>query len=162
MSIPELLDKIRNTENCKVYDSCGLPKLNEKDKLPDDLKLFYEKCGGISLFSDSFYGFTILGPQEIKLANPIIVGELCEDDISSRWYILCKSTQNNYITIDLSEERLGRCYDSFWDRHGVVGECTIVARNFTEFLTLLFNNHGKSLYWLDDDFTYIGDAYDEV
>ena len=40
MSIPELLDKIRNTENCKVYDSCGLPKLNEKDKLPDDLKLF--------------------------------------------------------------------------------------------------------------------------
>ena len=33
-----------------------------------------------------------------------------------------KDMENNYITIDLAKERLGRCYDSFWDRYGVAGE----------------------------------------
>ncbi len=32
------------------------------------------------------------------LANPIIVGELCEEDIPSEGYIICKDTENNYIT----------------------------------------------------------------
>lgn len=67
-----------------------------------------------------------------------------------------------YITIDLAEKRLGRCYDSFWDRHGVVGESTIVAKSFTELLSQLFGNQGKSLFWLNSDFVYIGDAYDGV
>ena len=54
------------------------------------------------------------------LANPVIIGELCEEDISSKWYIICKDLEENYITFDSSVERNGRCYDSFWDRHGVV------------------------------------------
>ena len=54
----------------------------------------------------------------------------------------------------------GKCYDSFWDRHGIAGECTVVAKNFTELLWQLFNSQGKSLFWLNSDFVYIGDAYD--
>ena len=96
------------------------------------------------------------------LANPVIVGELCEEDISSKWYIICKDSDSNYITIDLATERLGRCYDSFWDRHGVVGECAIIARNFTELVMELFNSQGESLYWLGSDHQYLGDAYDEI
>ena len=162
MDILKLLDKIKNAEDCIVYSPCGLPVLNEDVKIPDDLKLFYENCGGISFFPNREYGFTIVSPKEVVLANPVIVGELCEDDISSKWYIVCKDIDNNYITIDMAKERLGRCYDSFWDRHGVVGECCIVAENFTELLFQLYTNEGKSLFWLDDDFVYIGDAYDEA
>lgn len=73
-----------------------------------------------------------------------------------------KDIKNNYITIDLEKERLGRCYDSFWDRHGVVGECAVIAQTFTELVSQLYSNQGKSLFWLDDKFNYLGDAYDEA
>lgn len=162
MDILKLLDKIRNTSECIVYSPCGLPVLSNGVSLPDDLKVFYENCGGVSFFTSSEYGFTIVSPEEMVLANPVIVGEPCEEDMSSEWYIICKDFENNYITIDLAKERLGRCYDSFWDRHGVVGECAIVARNFTELLTQLYHNEGKNLFWLDDNFGYIGDAYDKL
>lgn len=46
--------------------------------------------------------------------------------------------------------------------YGVVGECTIVAKCFTELLSQLFRNQGKSIFWMDSDFVYIGDAYDEI
>ena len=162
MDILKILDRIKNTPDCIVYSPCGLPILNKEIKIPDDFKVFYENCGGVSLFANREYGFTIVKPEEMVLANPVIVGELCEDDISSEWYIICKDVENNYITIDLSKERLGKCYDSFWDRHGIVGECSVVAKNFTELLWQLFNNQGKSLFWLNSDFVYIGDAYDKV
>ena len=162
MDILNMLDKIRNTQGCIVYSPCGLPSLSEGVDLPNDLKVFYENCGGVSFFTDSAYGFRIVSPEEMVLANPIIVGELCEEDISSGWYIIGKDIENNYITIDLAKERLGRCYDSFWDRHGVAGECAIVAQTFTELISQLYSNQGKSLFWLDDDFNSLGDAYDEV
>lgn len=162
MEIKELIEKIRNTPDCIVHAPCGLPLENQNIDLPNDLKEFYENCGGITLFANEEYGFTIVAPKEMVLANPIIVGELCEEDISSEWYIVCKNAENDYITIDLANERKGKCYDSFWDRHGVVGECAVVARNFTELLTQLYNNQGKSLFWLDEDFCYLGDAYDGV
>lgn len=161
MDILKILDSIRKTPDCVVHSPCGLPSLADGVELPNDLKIFYENCGGISLFANKEYGFTIVSPEKMVLANPVIVGELCQEDISSKWYIICKDNENNYITIDLSKERWGRCYDSFWDRHGIVGECSIVAKNFTELLTQLFHNQGKSLYWLEDNFVYLGDAYDE-
>ena len=162
MDILNMLDKIRNTQGCIVYSPCGLPILSEGVDLPNDLKVFYENCGGVSFFTDSAYGFRIVSPEEMVLANPIIVGELCEEDISSGWYIIGKDIENNYITIDLAKERLGRCYDSFWDRHGVVGECSIVAQTFTELISQLYSNKGKSLFCLDDDFNSLCDAYYEV
>lgn len=162
MDILNLLNEIRNTQDCIVYSPCGLPVLSEGVDLPNDLKVFYNNCGGISFFTDSEFEFMIVSPEEMVLANPIIVGELCDGDISSEWYIIGKDTENNYITIDLAKERLGKCYDSFWDRHGVVGECGIVALNFTELVSQLYSNQGKNLFWLDDNFNYIGDAYDDI
>ena len=162
MDILELLNKIRHTHNCVVHPPCGMPTINSNLVLPPDLLVFYESCGGITLFPDEPYSFTIVSPDEMCLANPIIVGELCEEDISSNWYIICKNADNDYITIDLANERVGRCYDSFWDRHGVVGDCSIVASNFTDLLNQLYNNRGQSIFWLDDNFCYIGDAYDKT
>lgn len=161
MNINEIIEIIRNDTNCIVYSSCGLPEVSENDILPDDLKAFYKNCGGISFFCKAEFSFAIVSPKEFQLANPIIVGELCEEDISSKWYIIGKDAECNYITIDLSKERSGRCYDSFWDSHGVVGECAIIANTFFELLVQLFNSRGESLFWLNDEFINIGDAYDE-
>lgn len=162
MDILEVINKIKNDSECIVYPPCGLPSFGEEVKLPDDLKIFYESCGGISFFPNKKYSFLIVNPTEVVLANPIIVGELCEEDISSKWYIIGKDMENNYITIDLAKERLGRCYDSFWDRHGIVGECPIIAKSFTELVNRLLCNRATSLYWLEESFSYIGDAYDKV
>ena len=60
MDVLELLDRIKNTPDCIVYSPCGLPVLNKGVKIPDDLKVFYENCGGISLFAGREYSFTIV------------------------------------------------------------------------------------------------------
>ena len=46
------------------------------------LKIFYDKCGGV-IFNNTRFRFEIVSPKEIFLINVIIVGELCEEDISS-------------------------------------------------------------------------------
>ena len=63
----------------------------------------------------------------------------------------------------MGEKRIGRCYDSFWDRHGVVGECSVIARSFTELLWNFIYAQGDDIpYWLEENFNYIGDAYDDL
>ena len=44
MDILKILDRIKNTPDCIVYSPCGLPILNKEIKIPDDLKVFYEKA----------------------------------------------------------------------------------------------------------------------
>lgn len=161
MKIKELIEKIKNNPDCVVFRSKGVPNCGENCVLPEDLKEFYELCGGVILYSSKDYAMEIVNPEKFQLANPIIVGELCPYDISSQWYIIACNMNGDYLTIDLSSERNGRCYDSFWDRHGVVGECPIIANSFTDLLCCLLNSNGEYLYWLDDSFVSLGDAYDE-
>jgi hypothetical protein len=91
----------------------------------------------------------------------VIVGEACEDDISASWHLIVDDTNGEYLTIDLSENRVGRCYDSFFDRHGVRGSCPIIATSFSELLQRLIENRGQHWYWLQEGFESLGDAYDE-
>ncbi len=162
LSIEELLKVLASREDCLVKEPCGQPRIDGDYELPVDVKKFYDRCGGVT-FKNSSFGFEIVQPDEVKPINPIIVGELCEDDISSKWYAICKDANNDYISIDLDDNRKGRCYDSFWDRHGVVGECAIVAFSFTELVThLLYDQGSFQPYWLTKDFNYLGDAYDEM
>ncbi len=160
INIKDLVHLIKSAPDCTVQSSNGIPLENSDITLPEDLTEFYKACGGI-IFYSSKDTFEIVPPEEVVPANPVIVGELCEEDISSQWYIIAKDS-SNYITIDLSPERLGRCYDSFWDCHGVVGECAVVANSFTELVQCLYDYKGNGAFWLDDDFEYLGDAYDEV
>lgn len=161
MTVRELLEKIRNDPECEVLPPAGIPECAENCRLPDDIREFYGLCGGVVLFPSSEYHFEIAAPGEFQLANPVIVGELCPEDISSQWYIVACNLEEDYLTVDLSEKRNGRCYDSFWDRHGVAGECPVIAKSFTELLSRLYENRGGCLYWLEDDFASLGDAYDE-
>jgi hypothetical protein len=160
MDIEALVNAISTTPNCSVYDPVGLPLVGEGKALPSDLEQFYSLCGGMDLFRNEPYSLAIVPPSQFVLANPVIVGELVEDDISSSWYIIGDDHNGDYLTIDLSKERLGRCYDSFFDRHGIVGSCPIIATSFTDLLFRLYENRGQYWYWLRTDFLSLGDAYD--
>ena len=96
-----------------MFEVDGLPVIGEKHQLPKDIRGFYEQCGGAVLYENADYPIYIVSPHEFKLANPVIVGELCEEDISSEWYIVCTDGKGEYLTIDLNEDRKGKCYDSF-------------------------------------------------
>lgn len=138
-----------------------MPEITEGHRLPEDLQHFYQLCGGLAMFRGSRAPTYIVPPQGLVLANPVIVGEVAEYDISSSWYIIASDgTDSQRVTIDLSLERLGRCYDSFWDRHAVAGSSTIIALSFTEFLSRTHLSNGEELYWLRPDFAPLGDAYD--
>ncbi|WP_114381027.1 SMI1/KNR4 family protein [Paenibacillus prosopidis] len=161
-NIEELLRQIASLPNCRVSPPTGLPRTDEGYNLPPDLKRFYELCGGVMLFENKDYNCQIVPPNEFTLSNPVIVGEHVEGDISSHWFIVVHDGNGDYISIDLHQKRLGKCYDSFWDRHGVVGECPVIARSFTELLNQLVQNNGERWYWLKEDFESLGDAYDDI
>ncbi len=84
------------------------------------------------------------------------------DDISWSWYIIADCGNGDYLTIDLSKERMGRCYDGFHETYGLVGETPIIAMSFTELLTGLYDGRMQPWFWLQPHFAPFGDADDEV
>lgn len=164
MEIKRIVQQIEEFNNCIISPPTGLPRLDGNHILPEDVKEFYRICGGIKLFEDEDFGVDIVSPEEFILANPVIVNELCEYDISSNWYIIADDRNGDYLTIDLHRDRLGRCYDSHWDTHAVAGSCAIIANSFTELLSNLVKTRGQGTtwYWDEDDFEPLGDAYDDL
>jgi hypothetical protein len=169
MSVQELLERIRSTPDCEVYTPTGLPVTLDGHVLPEDLREFYQLCGGVSLYRTLPKRIGILPAERVVLANPFLWPSITPeqaatsaDDISWSWYVIAHDYGGNYLTIDLSRERLGRCYDSFFDRHAMPGYCPIIARSFTELLTRLLDNQQSSPYWELPDFVSLGDAYDGI
>ena len=161
MSIEELIRTIQYTQDCVALSRNGLPKISGNGlALPADVQEFYHLCGGVGLFQSAAYAIIIVPPQNVVPANPVIIGEQIEDDVSSCWYIIAKGDNRECLTIDLSEARLGRCYDSFYDLHP--GNSPIIAFSFTELLTSLLRNQGQHWYWLRDEKFNLGNAYDYV
>lgn len=154
-----LVQQIRAIRGCEVLGPSKLPVLRPGDVLPDDLREFYRLCGGIRLFVGAEYPLGIVEPGGFVRANPEIVGAECPDDITDSWYIVARGGSEEAISIDCHADRLGRCYDSFWDRHGVAGECAIVAMSFTELLRRLVSANGGYWYWLAGQGAGYGDAY---
>lgn len=154
-----LLDRIVRTHDCSVAAPRGQPVLREGDRLPDDLSEFYRLVGGVSLFEHGTFPMRVVGPANLARANLEIVGAECPDDISDYWYIVARGGQEEAVTIDCGRERLGRCYDSFWDCHGVAGDCRVLSLSFTELLQRLFDNGGQHGRLIEVDGPNYGDAY---
>ncbi len=159
-NIESVLEIISNTKDCKVLKREKAIAVELEYALPEDLKYYLENYSSIIIFETAEYPFKIVNLDEFKRANPIIVGQDVEDDISHNWFIVATDDGSQYITIDLAPERLGKCYDSFWDIHGLAGDEPVVANSFTELLQRLYENKGEYIYWLKDDFQSLGDAYD--
>jgi hypothetical protein len=160
-NLERCVDIIASLRSCVLKDPQGLPSIPNGLVLPDDVRGFYSRSGGAVLFKEAPFSIEIVSPQEFVRANPVIRGQRGEHDVSFNWFIVCQS-KPQYITIDLDPRRLGRCYDSFWDRHAMRGDCAIIAHSFTALLEALIAAQGKHLFWLSDSFVPLGDAYDDV
>lgn len=168
MDMGAIIARVRDIPECTIYPVSGIPSIQKEHLLPDDLKEFYQLCGGMDLFPvETQLPAYIMAPEKVVLANPVLVEGLTKeahpesaDDISWSWYIIVRTHGYNYITIDLSPNRLGRCYESFAFTHGVPGDCPIIAFSFTDLLIGLLENEGTREYWKEPDFKYLGDAYD--
>jgi len=148
--VKELIEKIKNTNDCVVLPPSGQPNIEGNLTLPTDVQEFYSLCGGACLFKSADYVINIITPQDFVSANPVILGEHLEDDISSSWYIVAVDGNGEFLTIDLADSRLGQCYDSFNELHPE--NSRIIAKSFSELLELLIQNQGQYWYWLDENF----------
>jgi hypothetical protein len=144
----------------------GLPSVKPDHVLPEDLKEFYSLCGGAELFEKSAYRLAIVPPAQFVLANPVILIGLTEQqmasfaiDISWSWYIIGQGDNSHYITIDLDPQRLGRCYDSFWEIHPE--NSVVIAYSFTELLERMLANRGRPWFWHSKNFGPLKLARDE-
>jgi hypothetical protein len=157
--LQRILKSISETNDCKLVRREKPINIEVEFILPDDLRFYFENYNSITFWEKSNYSVKIVGIEDFKKANPIITGEDVPDDINNNWFIIAEDNPQ-FITIDLFKERLGKCYDSFWDRHGIVGEQPIIANSFTELLEQLYQSKGDYFYWLQEDFENMGDAYD--
>lgn len=160
VELEQLIRQIGGTSGCEVMPPAGQPELPSGLALPDDLAAFYALCGGVVLYPGSDYSVRIVGPGEFGSANLAVLGETGFDDRSDLWFAVAVTPDSEYISIDLSPERLGRCYDSFHEVHGIVGESRVVATCFTDLLEHLLTGGGRRWFWLEPEFQDLGDAYD--
>lgn len=165
----KLLDTTRKTAGCTILPPVGLPTMEPSHTLPEDVRTFYSLCGGAILHAVSPYSVTLVGPEDFVLANSKILIGFSEEalaaamhEISGSWYIIGGYDNTEYICIDCNPLRLGRCYYSFWDRHGMQGYSPIIALSFTELLERLLQARGEEPYWEQEGFVSYGDAYDDV
>lgn len=159
--ITELVAAISRDERCIVLPPSGQPVVPGR-RTPDDLREFYTICGGINLFQDSNYSWAISSPDHLAPTNVEVIGDQVNDDITTTWYIVARDSGDSsaLISIDLGDDRLGWCYDSDVEVHGVAGSCAVISHSFAELLRALYAARGDYLFWGAPDFIGLGDAYD--
>ncbi|MCE3225719.1 MAG: hypothetical protein K0S32_270 [Bacteroidetes bacterium] len=169
MKIKELIEIIASKKNCVVLTPSGLPKVGKNYSLPKDVIEFYTLCGGVELYTDSDFPYSVVPPDRVKPATPIIFGaqgmeefkrDIPQGDPTNHFFTIVEDDNGDYLVIDLEEERHGFCLDAFHENYGLQGDMPIIALDFTELLTRLLENEGKHMYWLESDFISYGDAYD--
>jgi antitoxin YokJ len=160
VDIREAIEAIAASPDCRLYEPVGVPAVPDGFALPCDLVEFYQRCGGAELYPARDYAASVVPPTELRPTNLVMLGERIPDDLSASWFTIAKTGGSDYVSIDFSLRRLGRCYDSFHETHAIAGSCPVIALSFTDLLERLLANRGSYWYWLNPDFISIGDAYD--
>ncbi|WP_435262652.1 hypothetical protein [Tenacibaculum sp. nBUS_03] len=165
--LKELIELISKHSNCKILKPNAEIIIDRK--IPNDLDLFFRLTNGVSLFEREAFGVKIVGKEEFISTNKYlypeddVIWEELEEDITNEWFLIAKSPElAQYISIDLTDQNFGKCYDSYLSTHGEERMSEIVANSFTELLWNLYNSRGKgeTWYWNERDFEKIGDAFD--
>lgn len=167
MDMATIIAKIRGMPDCVLYPTVGLPTVEEGHVLAEDIALFYQQCGGLTLFARAPFTTFIVPPAEFVQVNTIVLKDFSEeelspsrDDISWSWYVIARTENDDFLTIDLNPFRLGLCYENYWETHALPGDTPIIAKSFTELLIRLLANKGEAEYWRQSGFELLGDAYD--
>jgi len=148
--ISSLIKQIENDSRCEVYKSQGVPSPIEGVEIPEDLKEFYSLCGGLVLFEGSKYQWNILSVEEIKNAQDVIrEGEPEIKELKS-FVTIAEDGNGDFLAISISGSNVGQVVDAFHETFGDIGDTTVIALSFTEFLTKLYRNGGNYPYWLED------------
>jgi hypothetical protein len=158
-----MIDLMRREPSCLVQPPSGQPVLADAGHgIPDDLREFYDACGGAELFITAPFAWSICEPRRLVPTNPEVVGEQVPDDITASWYIVGRERgdSTSLISIDLGTGKRGWTYDSNFEVHGVAGSCAVLAHSFTDLLDKLLAARGEYLFWTVDSFVSLGDAYD--
>jgi antitoxin YokJ len=173
--ISDLLATIRHRPDCTILPAAGQPRVRASDRVPDDMRGFYEICGGVTLFPHGAVPLTILPPARVGVANLIILGldertlfekyNLPSDEPSWSWYTLALDGNGDYFVIDLSQARTGRCYDAHHETYPARGETNVIALTFTDFLArmlwLIETSPPPNHFWVDRMAKLrLGDAYE--
>ena len=161
-TIADVIRRLRENAHCSVAPPVGLPVTRPGHAIPEDVLEFFRQTGGASLYAGRDYEFNVLAPGEIQQINVLLHCAVDAPDISDSWYAVVEDGNGDYLSVDFDESRLGRCYDSFHETHGLIGQTPVIARSFTELLARLLDNAGAYPYWLRDDFERLGDAYDDA
>ncbi|WIM97629.1 hypothetical protein ACTOB_001169 [Actinoplanes oblitus] len=161
--LEELMARLVREASCSVAPAAGQPRIAPPYRIPADLAAFYQQCGGAVLYAGATYCWEISPPDRLVSANEEILGERFPDDITSSWFVVARERDaaGSRISIDLGPARLGWCYDSFDEVHGVAGSSAVLAHSFGDLLEHLVEARGEELFWEEPGFTGLGDAYDE-
>jgi len=159
-TIKELIDILKNRNDCVVEPPGGLPVLADDLSLPADLVEFYELTGGVTI-GDGSEGspIQVLGPAVERL-DVTVAGEVFESGPFKYWFALADVDDGNYLAIDLHPEHCGKCYDTFHETFPFPGYVNIIASSFTDLLNRLVQQPMEAgYYWLDQSFESEGDAF---
>jgi len=110
MNIVSLFEEIQSLPNLKLHSPAGLPTVRPEHLLPEDVRMFYERCGGFTwnlvVEGAVWDSFSVLSPLQVLPANPLIAfSELSQEndnDISWDWYSIAQTANGDYFTIGLS------------------------------------------------------------
>jgi antitoxin YokJ len=172
-AVTELLtvvEAIGRRSDCAVLEPQAQPAVEHPLALPDDLRRFYELCGGLVLFRDGATPWRIVPPGELVPAARRFLAVQDADaamadprDVAGTTFVFADqggASTDEHVVVDLHPARAGRYYETFWDRFGLAGEMPIIARSVAEALTWLLEMRGEGVEAALSRRAPLGDAYD--
>ena len=93
--VQRILKAISESKDCLLLKREHHVNVDVGYLLPDDLRYYLENYNSIIFWKNSEYSVKIVGIEDFKKANPVIIGEEVPDDISNNGSVLkpsCKPT----------------------------------------------------------------------
>jgi len=118
-------------------------------RLDDEMRAFYSRCNGASLFQPCNSTYRLLALEEIVRARIAIFGEDVARYGPDSWYVVCDNLDGDYTAVNVANPFTGcySLYDVFHETFPDPLYTQCVAKSFSEFLMKALAS-GNMRYWL--------------
>ncbi len=164
----ELMESMAGHPNCQMKPPAGMPEIRREHLLPEDLQLFYRRCGGLRVIDgehevarivsplgviQAWVGIMIMTPDEL---------EMVREDPSWSWYIIGRGDwgSGHFILVDLDPARLGNYYYTYEYNFSEGRDTPVIATSFFDLLNRMWNSRGKSFNDFYPEFRSLGDFFE--